>query len=97
MPSPAVTPTSRMHGSGTVSTDALRLVLDDLTVGGIAPDPRRAAADLNWLVLCDAINRAMFLGIDEPITEQQIRTHADHACATFLSAYRTTKPKTARQ
>ena len=63
----------------------------------VASDPRRAAADLNWLVLSDAINRAMFLGIDEPLTEHQIRTHADHACATFLSAYRTTKPKTARQ
>ena len=62
-----------------------------------APDARRAASDLNWLVLSDAINRAMFLGIDDPLTEHQIRTHGDHACTTFLSAYRTAKPKTARQ
>lgn len=52
-----------------------------------APDPARAAADLNWLVLSDAINRAMFLGIDRPLTEHYIRTHADHACDTFLAAY----------
>lgn len=57
-----------------------------------APDPERAAADLNWLVLSDAINSAMFLGIDEPLTEHHLRTHADHACETFLSAYRPTDP-----
>ena len=54
----------------------------------VAPAPARAAADLNWLVLSDAINRAMFLGVDEPLTDHHVRTHADHACDTFLAAYR---------
>ena len=62
-----------------------------------APDPRRAAADLNWLVLSDAINRAMFLGIDEPLTERHLRTQASHACGTFLSAYRPTDPTAGRR
>ena len=53
----------------------------------VAPDAERAAADLNWLVLSDAINRAMFLGVDEPLSEHDLRTHANHACETFLAAY----------
>ena len=70
--------------------DQLTVVLARLHQRGIiaAPNAKRAAADLNWLVLSDAINRALFLGTDEPLTEHHIRAHADHACETFLSAYR---------
>jgi TetR/AcrR family transcriptional regulator, mexJK operon transcriptional repressor len=71
------------------AVNQLAVVLARLHQRGIlaAPDAERAAADLNWLVLSDAINRAMFLGTDQPLPEHHIRAHADHACETFLSAY----------
>lgn len=52
-----------------------------------APQPDRAAIDLNWLVLADPINRAMFLEVDRTLTEHEIYERAQHACATFLAAY----------
>lgn len=72
------------------AVDQLAVVLARLHQRGniAAPNAERAAADLNWLVLSDAINRAMFLGTDEPLTEHHVRAHADHACETFLAAYR---------
>lgn len=52
-----------------------------------APDPRRAATDLNWLVLAEPLNRAMLLGWDEAPADEAIRTWADQAVTTFLAAY----------
>ncbi|MAT04511.1 MAG: TetR family transcriptional regulator [Acidimicrobiaceae bacterium] len=69
--------------------DQLAVVVERLDEREIlrVPDPARAAADLNWLVLSDALNRAMLLGSDEPLSEHQIRTRSEHAIATFLAAY----------
>lgn len=50
-------------------------------------DPRQAAADLNWLIMSDALNRAMLLGIEDPPSRRQIKLWADRAVSTFLAAY----------
>jgi AcrR family transcriptional regulator len=52
-----------------------------------APDPRRAAADLNWLIMSGALDRAMLLGEYEPPGEDDIGRWADAAVTTFLAAY----------
>lgn len=55
-----------------------------------ASDPERAASDFNWLIMSEPINRAMLLGIDEPLPATSMDRWADHATATFLAAYGTT-------
>lgn len=51
------------------------------------PNPEIAAAHFNWLVMGDAINRAMFLGDDALPSEDELNDHAAHGVAVFLAAY----------
>lgn len=57
-----------------------------------APDPARAASDFNWLIMSDPMNRAMLLGIDEPLPATSLDQWADQAANTFLAAYRPAPP-----
>lgn len=52
-----------------------------------APDPTQAASDLNWLIMSEALNRAMILGVEEPPADAEIDRWADAAVTTFLAAY----------
>ena len=72
------------------AVDQLAVVLTRLHERGLLDiaEPRLAAADLNWLIMSDAINRAMLLGSDEPPTPREINAWADHAVTVFLAAYR---------
>ena len=72
------------------AVDQLAVVLTRLHERGLLDiaEPRLAAADLNWLIMSDAINRAMLLGSDEPPTPRKINAWADHAVTVFLAAYR---------
>ena len=72
------------------AVDQLAVVLTRLHERGLLDisEPRQAGADLNWLIMAEAINRAMLLGSDAPPTPQQIDAWSDHAVAVFLAAYR---------
>jgi TetR/AcrR family transcriptional regulator, mexJK operon transcriptional repressor len=50
-------------------------------------DPKRAAAELNWLIMSDALNRAMLLGLDDAATPAEIDRWSRSATRTFLAAY----------
>jgi TetR/AcrR family transcriptional regulator, mexJK operon transcriptional repressor len=50
-------------------------------------DPRLAAAHFNWLVMSIPLNRAMFLGDDEPPSRAELNRYADAGVRTFLAAY----------
>ena len=49
--------------------------------------PLRAASDFNWLLMSDPLNRAMFLGENEPPEPASIDAWAKEAVHTFLAAY----------
>lgn len=76
------------------AVDQLAPVLARLHERGILTiaDPRLAATDLNWLIMSEALNRAMLLGADKP-TRRQINAWANHATDTFLAAYRPQRPR----
>lgn len=52
------------------------------------PDARRAATELNWLVMGQPVNDAMMLGDDHVPAPADRRRHVAGAVATFLAAYR---------
>ena len=67
---------------------ALAQMLTDLDARDFlsVPDPRRAATQLNWLVMGAPVNDAMFLGDDAILSLQAQRDHVKSAVATFLSS-----------
>jgi TetR/AcrR family transcriptional regulator, mexJK operon transcriptional repressor len=50
-------------------------------------DPRLAAAHFNWLVMSSPLNRAMFLGEDQPPARAELNRYADAGVRAFLAAY----------
>jgi AcrR family transcriptional regulator len=50
-------------------------------------DPQLAAAHFNWLVMSSPLNRAMFLGKDEPPARKELHRYADAGVRAFLAAY----------
>jgi TetR/AcrR family transcriptional regulator, mexJK operon transcriptional repressor len=50
-------------------------------------DPLLAAEHFNWLVLSVPMNRAMFLGLDEPFPLADLQRWADEGVRVFLAAY----------
>jgi TetR/AcrR family transcriptional repressor of mexJK operon len=50
-------------------------------------DARLAAAHFNWLVMSIPLNRAMFLGEDQPLKRPELNRFADAGVRTFLAAY----------
>jgi TetR/AcrR family transcriptional repressor of mexJK operon len=50
-------------------------------------DPAVAAAEFNWLVMGDPVNRAMLLGDAAIPDAAALRSHAAQATRTFLAAY----------
>jgi TetR/AcrR family transcriptional repressor of mexJK operon len=50
-------------------------------------DPRVAAAHFNWLIMSAPINRAMLLGEDEPLAEDDLERYVDGGVRAFLAAY----------
>ena len=50
-------------------------------------DPRLAAAHFNWLVMSIPLNRAMFLGEDQPPARTELNRYADAGVRAFLAAY----------
>jgi TetR/AcrR family transcriptional regulator, mexJK operon transcriptional repressor len=50
-------------------------------------DPHLAAAHFNWLVMSIPVNKAMFLGDDEPPSAAELNRYADAGVRTFLAAY----------
>jgi len=50
-------------------------------------DPQLAAAHFNWLVMSIPLNRAMFLGDDEPPGRTELNRYADAGVRAFLAAY----------
>jgi AcrR family transcriptional regulator len=71
---------------------AIRILTDlltDLDARGVlaVPNPAEAASQLNWLVMGEPINNAMFFGDDAVPTERERTRHVAHAIETFLSAY----------
>ncbi len=53
-----------------------------------APEPARAASDFNWLIMSEPMNRAMLLGLDDPLPAAELDRWADQATRTFMAAYR---------
>ncbi len=51
------------------------------------PDPRRSAIQLNWLVMGEPVNHAMFLGDDAVPAADDRRAHVEAAVRTFLRAH----------
>lgn len=68
---------------------ALEVLLRDLDGRGLlaVPEPRVAAAQLNWLVMGEPVNDAMLLGDDAVMSSRRRRAHVERAVATFLAAY----------
>jgi len=50
-------------------------------------DPLLAAAHFNWLVMSIPLNRAMLLGVDAPLSPDELARHAHEGVAVFLAAY----------
>ena len=50
-------------------------------------DPKMAASHFNWLVMSDALNRAMLLGDDAIPKPAELRRHAAEGVRVFLAAY----------
>jgi AcrR family transcriptional regulator len=50
-------------------------------------DPKMAAAHFNWLVMSDALNRAMLLGDDAIPKPAELRRQAAEGVRVFLAAY----------
>jgi TetR/AcrR family transcriptional regulator, mexJK operon transcriptional repressor len=76
------------HGPGRTIT-ALAAVFERLAERGVLQldDPWLAAAHFNWLVMSVPLNRAMFLGEDQPPARAELNRHADAGVRTFLAAY----------
>ena len=51
------------------------------------PEPREAAAQLNWLVMGEPVNDAMLLGDEAVLPPRRRRAHVERAVATFLAAH----------
>ena len=58
----------------------------------VVDDPLLAAEHFNWLVLSVPMNRAMFLGLDEPFPAGDLERWADEGVRVFLAAYGTGRP-----
>jgi TetR/AcrR family transcriptional repressor of mexJK operon len=50
-------------------------------------DPKMAASHFNWLVMSDALNRAMLLGDSAIPKPSELRCHAAEGVRVFLAAY----------
>jgi TetR/AcrR family transcriptional regulator, mexJK operon transcriptional repressor len=68
---------------------ALATVFERLGERGVLQldDPRLAAAHFNWLVMSSPLNRAMFLGEDQPPARAELNRYADAGVRAFLAAY----------
>jgi len=68
---------------------ALATVFERLGERGVLQldDPRLAATHFNWLVMSSPLNRAMFLGEDEPPARAELNRYADAGVRAFLAAY----------
>jgi TetR/AcrR family transcriptional repressor of mexJK operon len=68
---------------------ALATVFERLAERGVLEldDARLAAAHFNWLVMSIPLNRAMFLGEDQPPKRAELNRFADAGVRTFLAAY----------
>jgi TetR/AcrR family transcriptional repressor of mexJK operon len=68
---------------------ALAPVFERLAARGAlqVDDPLLAAAHFNWLVMSTPLNRAMFLGGDDPPTSAELNRYADAGVRAFLAAY----------
>lgn len=68
---------------------ALATVFERLAERGVLEldDARLAAAHFNWLVMSIPLNRAMFLGEDQPLKRPELNRFADAGVRTFLAAY----------
>jgi TetR/AcrR family transcriptional repressor of mexJK operon len=51
------------------------------------PDPASAAAQFNWLIMADPVNRAMLLGDAAIPKPTALRRHAAEGVRVFLAAY----------
>lgn len=54
-------------------------------------DPELAATHFNWLLMGDALNRAMLLGLSKPPPARQLDRWAAAAVETFLAAFGPTR------
>lgn len=52
-----------------------------------APDPPLAGEYLNWLILSEPLNRAMFHPTEAPPDPRRLHHHTDEAVRIFLAAY----------
>jgi TetR/AcrR family transcriptional regulator, mexJK operon transcriptional repressor len=68
---------------------ALTTVFERLAERGVLEldDARLAAAHFNWLVMSIPLNRAMFLGEDQPPGRAELERYADAGVHTFIAAY----------
>ena len=68
---------------------ALATVFERLAERGVLrlDDPRLAATHFNWLVMSSPLNRAMFLGEDQPPARAELNRSADAGVRAFLAAY----------
>jgi TetR/AcrR family transcriptional repressor of mexJK operon len=71
------------------AVEAMAGLLAEVNDRGViaVPNPREAAAQLNWLVMGEPLNDAMLLGDDAVPTRAKRRAHVRRAVATFLAAY----------
>lgn len=71
------------------AVDAIAAQLTELDLCGLlsVPEPRKAASQLNWLVMGEPVNIAMLLGDDAVPTPAARTAHVRQAVATFLAAY----------
>jgi AcrR family transcriptional regulator len=69
--------------------EAIAVLLTEVNHRGViaVPNPREAAAQLNWLVMGGPLNDAMLLGDDAVPSASKRRAHVRRAVATFLAAY----------
>jgi TetR/AcrR family transcriptional repressor of mexJK operon len=68
---------------------ALAAVFEQLAERGALDldDPTLAAEHFNWLIMSIPLNRAMFLGGDEPPAAAELERYADAGVRVFLAAY----------
>ncbi|MFF2273665.1 TetR/AcrR family transcriptional regulator [Agromyces sp. NPDC058136] len=69
--------------------DKLATLIAELRDAGAVrvDDPERAAAQLNWLVMGEPVNRAMLLGDDAIPTPDEIEAQVDSALDVFFAAF----------
>lgn len=68
---------------------ALATLFERLAERGVLQldDAQLAATQFNWLVMSSPLNRAMFLGEDDPPARAELDRHADAGVRAFLAAY----------